>query len=131
MDLELEPKALQYTISIRARGDVKVHFGGMRQPPFDTDAARRVAPPVVTGACRGSALGWPRMQEGPDSLAGIGALRCETDQAVGCASGSGASPSDEAPDGATTGSPTTSSLSIPSNVNSASEPSPVTSTRTI
>jgi hypothetical protein len=40
VDLEREPKGLQYTISIRARGDVKVHFGGMRQPPFHTDATR-------------------------------------------------------------------------------------------
>lgn len=40
VDLELEPKGLQYTISVRARGDVKVHFGGMKHPPFDTDAAQ-------------------------------------------------------------------------------------------
>jgi hypothetical protein len=40
VDLELEPKGLQYTISARARGEIKVHFGGMKHPPFDTDAAR-------------------------------------------------------------------------------------------
>jgi endonuclease/exonuclease/phosphatase family metal-dependent hydrolase len=42
VDLELEPKGIQYTISIRARGEVVVHFGNMRHPPFDTKAARNV-----------------------------------------------------------------------------------------
>jgi len=40
VDLELEPKGVQNTISIRARGEVVVHFGNMRHPPFDTPAAR-------------------------------------------------------------------------------------------
>ena len=40
VDLELEPKGIQSTISIKARGDVVVHFGTMRHPPFDTVPAR-------------------------------------------------------------------------------------------
>lgn len=40
VDLDLEPKGIQSTISIRARGEVIVHFGNMRHPPFDTEAAR-------------------------------------------------------------------------------------------
>ena len=40
VDRELEPKAIQFTISVRARGDVVVQFGNMRHPPFDTEAAR-------------------------------------------------------------------------------------------
>jgi endonuclease/exonuclease/phosphatase family metal-dependent hydrolase len=40
VDLELEPRGIQFTIAIRARGDVVVQFGSMRHPPFDTEAAR-------------------------------------------------------------------------------------------
>lgn len=40
VDLELEPKASQPTISIRARGDVVIQFGNMHQSPFDTEAGR-------------------------------------------------------------------------------------------
>ena len=40
VDLELEPKGIQSTISIRAGGDVIVHFGNMRHPPFDSLATR-------------------------------------------------------------------------------------------
>ena len=40
VDLDLEPKGVQYSISARARGDIKVHLGGMRHPPFDTHAGR-------------------------------------------------------------------------------------------
>jgi len=40
VDLDLEPRGTQSTISARARGDVVVGFGNMRHPPFDTDAAR-------------------------------------------------------------------------------------------
>lgn len=38
VDLDLEPKGIQYTISVRARGDVVVQFGNMRHPPFQTEA---------------------------------------------------------------------------------------------
>lgn len=40
IDLDLEPKGVQYCISVRARGDIKVHLGGMRHPPFDKHAGR-------------------------------------------------------------------------------------------
>ncbi len=40
VDLDLEPKRIQSTISVRARGDVVVQFGNMRHPPFDSEAAR-------------------------------------------------------------------------------------------
>ena len=40
VDLELAPKGSQPTIAIRARGDIVIQFGGMKQPPFDTTAAR-------------------------------------------------------------------------------------------
>ena len=40
VDLDLEPKGIQYTISVRARGDVVVQFMNMRHPPFDTEVAR-------------------------------------------------------------------------------------------
>jgi len=40
VDLALEPKGIQSTISIRAGGDVIVQFGNMRHPPFDSLAAR-------------------------------------------------------------------------------------------
>jgi endonuclease/exonuclease/phosphatase family metal-dependent hydrolase len=40
VDLELEPKGVQSTISVKASGDVVVQFGNMRYAPFDTDDAR-------------------------------------------------------------------------------------------
>ncbi len=40
VDLELEPKGIQSTISIKAKGDVVVQFGNMRHPPFDSTEAR-------------------------------------------------------------------------------------------
>ena len=40
VDLELEPKNVQSTISVKASGDVVVQFGNMRYAPFDTDDAR-------------------------------------------------------------------------------------------
>jgi hypothetical protein len=40
VDLELAPKASQPTIAARARGDIVIQFGGMKQPPFDTTEAR-------------------------------------------------------------------------------------------
>ena len=40
VDLDLEPRGTQSTISVRARGDVVVQFGSMRHPPFDAEAAR-------------------------------------------------------------------------------------------
>jgi hypothetical protein len=36
----VRPTAIQYTISIRATGEVVVQFQNMRHPPFDTPAAR-------------------------------------------------------------------------------------------
>ncbi|MEO7119039.1 MAG: hypothetical protein ABIZ34_08725, partial [Candidatus Limnocylindrales bacterium] len=42
VDLDLEPKGVQNTISIKASGDVVVHFGNMRHPPFDALAERHV-----------------------------------------------------------------------------------------
>jgi endonuclease/exonuclease/phosphatase family metal-dependent hydrolase len=40
VDLNLEPRGSQSTISIHADGTVVVWFGGMRQPPFDLEARR-------------------------------------------------------------------------------------------
>jgi hypothetical protein len=40
LDLDLEPRASQSIMSIRASGDVVVQFGRMRHPPFDTDEGR-------------------------------------------------------------------------------------------
>ncbi len=40
VDLELVPRGSQPTIAARARGDIVVQFGGMKQPPFDTIAGR-------------------------------------------------------------------------------------------
>ena len=40
VDIDLEPRGSQMTISIHAGGDVVMHFGSMRHPPFDTPAAR-------------------------------------------------------------------------------------------
>ena len=40
VDLELAPKGSQPTIALRARGDLVIQFGGMRLPPFDTEAGR-------------------------------------------------------------------------------------------
>jgi endonuclease/exonuclease/phosphatase family metal-dependent hydrolase len=64
VDLDLEPRGIQYSISARARGDVVVQFGNMRHPPFDTDAARnelRLALNEIDGVdIPGSQIGgWP------------------------------------------------------------------------
>jgi endonuclease/exonuclease/phosphatase family metal-dependent hydrolase len=64
VDLDLEPKGIQSTISIRARGDVVVQFGSMRFAPFDTDAARNDLRLALNGIAavdiRESQLGrWP------------------------------------------------------------------------
>ncbi len=40
VDLDLEPRGSQATISVRVRGDVVVQFGSMRHPPFDSESAR-------------------------------------------------------------------------------------------
>ena len=40
VDLNVEPRGTQPTISIHADGTVVVQFGSMRHPPFDTEAAR-------------------------------------------------------------------------------------------
>lgn len=40
LDHNLEPKGVQSLISVHAHGDVVIHFGGMRHPPFDDEAAR-------------------------------------------------------------------------------------------
>jgi hypothetical protein len=40
VDLNLEPKGVQPTISVKASGDVVVQFGSMRHPPFDTEVDR-------------------------------------------------------------------------------------------
>ena len=40
VDLDLEPRGVQPTISIRADGNVVVQFGGMRHAPFNTPAGR-------------------------------------------------------------------------------------------
>jgi endonuclease/exonuclease/phosphatase family metal-dependent hydrolase len=40
VDLDLEPRGVQPTISIKASGEVIVQFGSMRHSPFNTDAAR-------------------------------------------------------------------------------------------
>jgi len=65
VDLNLEPRASQPTISIHADGQVVVWFGGMHCPPFDTDTARddlRRALNEMTGVhLHGrQASGWPR-----------------------------------------------------------------------
>lgn len=40
VDLELAPRGVQYTICVRAKGDVVVQFGARRNPPFDDLAVR-------------------------------------------------------------------------------------------
>jgi hypothetical protein len=69
VDLNLEPRASQPTISIHADGQVVVWFGGMHCPPFDTDTARddlRRALNAMTGVhLHGrQASGWPRFPIG-------------------------------------------------------------------
>ena len=64
VDLDLEPRGSQSTISARARGDVVVHFGSMRHPPFDAETARnelRVALNGMEGVDiqEGQLGGWP------------------------------------------------------------------------
>lgn len=65
VDLNLEPRASQPTISIHGDGQVVVWFGGMHCPPFDADTARdglRRALNEMTGVhLHGrQASGWPR-----------------------------------------------------------------------
>jgi hypothetical protein len=64
VDLDLEPRGTQSTISVRAGGDVVVGFGGMRHPPFDTEAARnelRLALNAIDGVDipESGLSGWP------------------------------------------------------------------------
>lgn len=83
VDLDLEPRGVQYTISALARGDIKVHFGSMRHPPFDTDAARhelRVALNEIDGVeiPESQVRGWPTFPigvlENPANLARLVAV---------------------------------------------------------
>ena len=65
VDLNLEPRGSQPTISIHADGQVVVWLGGMRQPPFDTEAGRdelRKALNELDGVHihRRRVNGWPR-----------------------------------------------------------------------
>lgn len=78
VDLELEPKGTQSTISVWASGDVVVHFGNMRHPPFDTDTAReelRIALNKIEGVDipTSQLRYWPRFPiavlEDPENLA--------------------------------------------------------------
>ena len=67
VDLNLEPRGTQPTISLHADGRVVVWFGSMRQPPFDTEAARhelRRALNEMDGVHLSSrqANSWPRFQ---------------------------------------------------------------------
>ncbi|HEX5826200.1 MAG TPA: hypothetical protein VFY23_01655, partial [Candidatus Limnocylindrales bacterium] len=77
VDLEQAPKAIGYTISARARGDLVVQFGNMKVPPFDSADARNElrqalnAIPGVHIASRDLAR-WPKIPiatfEDPDNL---------------------------------------------------------------
>ena len=65
VDLNLEPRGSQPTISIHADGQVVVWLGGMRHPPFDTEAGReelRKALNELDGVHihRRQVNGWPR-----------------------------------------------------------------------
>jgi hypothetical protein len=65
VDLNLEPRGSQPTISIHADGRVVVWLGGMRHPPFDTEGARhelRRAINEISGVHlqRRQVNGWPR-----------------------------------------------------------------------
>ena len=65
VDLNLEPRGSQPTISIHADGQVVVWLGGMHQPPFDTEAGReelRQALNELDGVHvhRRQVKGWPR-----------------------------------------------------------------------
>jgi len=49
LDLDMEPRGTQGMISIRASGDVVVQFGGMRHPPFDSEARRNELRVMLNG----------------------------------------------------------------------------------
>lgn len=96
VDLNLVPKGVQPRISIRASGEVVVHFGGMRHPPFDTDEGRAGLLAQLNGIegidLPPSAIkGWPRFPiavlERPEALAGLvavlGRIAVETEQLTG------------------------------------------------
>lgn len=83
LDLNLEPKGVLSMMSIHASGDVVVHFGGMRHPPFDNEAARdelRIALNQMASVDIPVAgvRGWPRFPirvlEDPSNLACFVAL---------------------------------------------------------
>jgi len=96
IDLNLAPKGVQPTISIWASGDVVVHLGGMRHPPFNTDEGRaellaqldRIEGIELPAS---AVRGWPRfplaLLERPDGLARLVAIleriALETVQATG------------------------------------------------
>ncbi|MDQ3525064.1 MAG: endonuclease/exonuclease/phosphatase family protein, partial [Chloroflexota bacterium] len=65
LDLNLEPKGVLTLVSIHAGGDVVMHFGGMRHPPFDDEVARdhlRLALNRINGVDipEAGVRGWPR-----------------------------------------------------------------------
>jgi hypothetical protein len=69
LDLEAEPKAWMNLVSIHADGQVVIHFGGMRVPPFDAPAVRhelRVALDEIEGVemPEREAYRWPRFAIG-------------------------------------------------------------------
>jgi endonuclease/exonuclease/phosphatase family metal-dependent hydrolase len=83
VDLDLEPKGIQSTISVRARGDVVVQFGNMRHPPFDAMPVRnelRLALNEIEGVeiSEGDLSGWPSFRlssvEDPAGLARLVAV---------------------------------------------------------
>jgi len=83
IDLNLVPKGVQPTISIWARGDVVVHLGGMRHPPFDTDEGRAGLLAQLNGIegvdlPPSAVRGWPRFPvsvlERPEALARLVAV---------------------------------------------------------
>ena len=83
VDLELVPKGSQPTIAVRARGDVVIQFGGMKQPPFDSIEARdelRLMLNEIDGVDIGSwqLSRWPTIQlavlEDPASLSRVVAV---------------------------------------------------------
>ena len=65
LDLNLEPKGALTLVSIHAAGEVVVHFGGMRHPPFDDEGARDqllvALNEISSGRHSGTGIrGWPR-----------------------------------------------------------------------
>ena len=83
LDLNLEPKAVLTLLSIHAAGEVVIHFGGMRHPPFDDAGGRddlRVALNEIIGVdiSGASIRGWPRFPitvlDDPSNLAKLVAV---------------------------------------------------------